>query len=140
VDQHDQLPAVDRDFDLMHVATLVRHLPLAGDLATARILGCHLQIGGLDNPDHLGGQHPGLGQGPDNVVEQGFQIPQVQLHDVIGQRIRADGPCDPWRLPVCGAPLADPMPQLLGIEAHQAHEGRITAQQGRQGMPALDAT
>jgi hypothetical protein len=35
----------------------------------------------------LGGQHPGPSQRPDGAIEHGFQVPQVQLHHVIGHRV-----------------------------------------------------
>src|SRR5919108_6235936 len=72
--------------------------------------------------------HPGPSQRPDGAIEHGFQVPQVQLHNVIGQGIRADGPRGPRPLPVRGAPLADPVPHLVRIEPHQAHERLITEQ------------
>ena len=55
-----------------------------------------------------------------------------------GQGIRADRPRGPLPLPLGRPPLADPLADLLGIEAHQLHEGFITEQQARQGMHALD--
>jgi hypothetical protein len=36
--------------------------------------------------------------------------------------------------------VADPLPDLVGLEAHQLHQRLIAAQQVRQGMQAFDAT
>jgi hypothetical protein len=138
LDQHDQLPTIDRDLDLVHLATLVRDPPLASDLTTALIRGGGLQVGGIDDACDLGSKYPSLSQGTDDVVKHGFQVAHVQLHDVIGQRLRADGPRGARPRALGGTPLTHPMPHLLGIEAHQAHEGLITEEQGRQRMHALD--
>ena len=55
VDQDAQLPAIDGHLDLVHLAALVRHLPLASDVATALILGRRFQVGGIDDAGDLGG-------------------------------------------------------------------------------------
>jgi hypothetical protein len=139
VDQDNQLPAVDRHLDIVHLVALVGDLPLAGNLATVLIVLGGIQIGGIDDTGHLSCKHPSLGQGADDPTEQGLQVPQGQLHAVIGQLIRADGPCPARALSLRSAPLADPVPHLLRIEADQAHERLIPEQQSCQCVHALDA-
>ena len=48
------------------------------------------------------------------------------------------GPSVRGRYRLAGAPLADPVPHLLGMKAHQAHQRFIAAQPGRQRMHTLN--
>jgi hypothetical protein len=72
-------------------------------------------------------------------LNRGLQIAQIQLDDVRRQRVWADGPLRTRSLAFGGASLADSLPHLVGVEAHQPHQGLIAEQQGRQGMHALHA-
>jgi hypothetical protein len=139
VDQDDQLPAVDGDFDLLHPAPLIFDPPLAGRLATALVAFGRLQIGAIRNACDPLAKDPGLGQGPNHPVEQGYQVAQVALHHVVGQGIRTNRTGSPLPLALGPPPLADPLADLLGIEAHQLHQRLIAEQQARQGMHAFDA-
>jgi hypothetical protein len=109
-----------------------------GILVRASLNTISFQVGGINDARDLGSKHPGFGQGADDVVQQGFQVAHVQLHDVIGQRIRAEGPRGARPLALRSASLTHPLPHLLGIEADQALERFIAEEQGWQRMHALD--
>ncbi len=65
LDQHDQLPTIDRDFDLVHLAARVGHLLHTGDVSMALMPGRRFQVNGIDSAGHVGSQPPSLGEGPD---------------------------------------------------------------------------
>ena len=129
VEPGDQLNAVHGDLDLVHLAARVGDLQLAGGLAAAVILRHCFQIGGIDNPGDVGLEDPGRRPRLDDPIEQDLQGAHVHFDDVVGQGIRAHGPCGTRFLPCGGASRAHPLLRLLGLEAHQAPEGLITKQQ-----------
>jgi hypothetical protein len=65
--------------------------------------------------------------------------PASSLDDILGQRLRANWARQGLALSRGRPALAHPLAHLLGIEAHQLHEGFIAEKQTRQGMHALNA-
>jgi hypothetical protein len=139
IDQEKHVPALHRDLDVLHPAPLILEAPRARHLATAPIaVGGH-QIGAIGNSCDPLAKDPGLGQGPNRAIEHPFQVPHVQLHDLLGQGVRAEGSWEPLALLLASPTLAHPLGHLRRIEAYQLHEGFITAQQTGQGIDALNA-
>src|SRR5687768_3666784 len=77
-----------------------------------------------------------LSHGSPGAMEPGLQVPQVQLHQMRGSRLRAHGPLGARALPLGRPTLADTVARVLGIEAHHAHQRVSAAPHGRQGMHA----
>jgi len=74
-DPHAQLPSIDPDLDLMHLAKLVRDPPFASNLATVIILCGGLRAGGIDEDCDLGSTNPQLGQGSADAVQRHARLP-----------------------------------------------------------------
>jgi hypothetical protein len=139
VDQPNQLPAIDRDVDLMHPPPLILEPYLAGHLATARIALGGLQPRAIYHPYDLRAKDPSLCQGADSTDKQDLQVSQVELHEVLGQRLRTNRGCPTPALAWGSPPLADAPAHLMGIEADQLHQGLVAQQQDWQGMHAINA-
>jgi hypothetical protein len=69
-DPHAQLPSIDPDLDLMHLATLVLDSPLASSLATVIILYGGLRARGIDEVCDLSSTNAKLGQGSADAVQR----------------------------------------------------------------------
>lgn len=134
LDHNDQLKAIHRDLDLLHLAMLVGHLPLASDLASALILCRRLHIGGVDDAGL--GSAP-LSQGTDNAIEQGIQLAYVQPLNVLGKRVRTDEARGAWPLPCGCTSLTHSLAHPLGLEADHGPDGLVTEQRGSKAfMPS----
>jgi hypothetical protein len=72
---------------------------LAGHLVAAFIRCRRLQISGIGNPGHLGSKDARLSQSVNGAIEPHLQVPQVQLHQMLGQSFRAKEPLGVRALP-----------------------------------------
>jgi len=123
VDQHDQLPTIDRDLNLVHLAALVGHLPLAGDLATALILGRGFLVSGIDEAGDFGSKHPALARARMALLNKASGRAR-SASQCIGQRIWAYGPLGTRPLAVARASFDTTPCALLGIEATRRMRAR----------------
>jgi hypothetical protein len=100
IDQDDRLSARDGDRNFTRIAVLVHAIPLAGHLTAAFIRCRRLRVGGIDHPSHLGSKDARTSQGSHGAMEPGLQVPQIQLHQMLGQPVRANGPRGARALPL----------------------------------------
>ena len=125
----EHLPAVDGDLDLVHVPPRIFKGHLVGNLTTPRIAVRRVQIGVIG---------PARDVRPPDADPR--QCPQVPLHEVLGQGLRANRPGDARAVPPGSPALKHTVADLRRIEADPLPEGVITAQENRQGMDAFHPT
>ena len=73
----------------------------AGHLAPPAIALDGLQIGAIHHARHIRPNNPGLGQDTNGSIAHALQVPQLPLHNILGQRVRAKRPRLSLTLPCC---------------------------------------
>ncbi len=78
-----------------------RHGRCGGHHTAAPVMVAPRPIGAIHHARHLHPNNPDLGQDTNGSIAHALQVPQLPLHNILGQRVRAKRPRLSLTLPCC---------------------------------------